>query len=63
MIETYNFTNSACNETAAASCNATVTLQNANFSRLYTDIDVCIDNLEETTNSTNVINSNTIRHF
>ena len=49
-----NFTKSACNETAAVSCDASVSLQNEDFARLYNGIDDCIEDLTKTTESTNV---------
>ena len=49
-----NYTKSICNETAAAYCDATVTLANEEFARLYNDIDVCTVDLQETIDSTNV---------
>ena len=49
-----DFTKSSCNETAAASCDASVTLELENFMILYNDIDSCISSLKEAIESSNV---------
>ena len=54
LFTNLNFTKSACNETAAVSCDASVSLQNEDFARLYNGIDDCIEDLTKTTESTNV---------